>query len=183
MKFLFASDLHGDLAAARALLEAFERERATRLVLLGDLLYHGPRNDLPSAYDPKGVMALLNSHKEIILAVRGNCDTEVDQMVLDFPILADYAVLSLPNGGLAYLTHGHRYNEETPPPMTARDVLIHGHTHVAGVTSCRTGQPCLNPGSVSMPKGNTSPCYMVFEEGRFSIRRLRNGSEFCNLGI
>ena len=118
MKILFACDLHGDRAAVDELLKTFERERADRLVLLGDILYHGPRNDLPRAYDPKGVIALLNGKKDVILAVRGNCDTEVDQMVLDFPILADYAVLPLPNGGLAYLTHGHRYNEETPPPMT-----------------------------------------------------------------
>ena len=159
MKLLFASDLHGDLNAVRMLLAAFEKEGADRLVLLGDLLYHGPRNDLPCAYDPKGVIALLNEKRNSILAVRGNCDTEVDQMVLDFPILADYAVLCLPNGALAYLTHGHRYHEEVPPPMTARDVLLHGHTHVAGVTKCRDGQLCLNPGSVSKPMGGTLPCY------------------------
>lgn len=183
MKLLFASDLHGDVSAVQELLRAFEREGADRLVLLGDLLYHGPRNDLPIAYDPKGVIALLNENKDIILAVRGNCDTEVDQMVLSFPILADYAVLPLPNGGLAYLTHGHRYNEDAPPPMTAKDILIHGHTHVAGVTKCRDGQPCLNPGSVSMPKGDTPPCYMVLEDRTFRIKCLRDGSEYRSLEI
>lgn len=181
MKILFACDLHGDRAAAEDLLKTFERERADRLVLLGDILYHGPRNDLPRAYDPKGVVALLNEKKNVILAVRGNCDTEVDQMVLDFPILADYAVLPLPNGGLAYLTHGHRYNEETPPPMTEKDILIHGHTHVAGLTKCRDGQPCLNPGSVSIPKGGTPACYMVLEDRTFSVRRLADGSIYQNL--
>ena len=183
MKLLFASDLHGDVSAVQELLRAFEREGADRLVLLGDLLYHGPRNDLPIAYDPKGVIALLNENKDIILAVRGNCDTEVDQMVLSFPILADYAVLPLPSGGLAYLTHGHRYNEDAPPPMTAKDLLIHGHTHVAGVTKCRDGQSCLNPGSVSMPKGDTPPCYMVLEDRTFRIKCLRDGSEYRSLEI
>ena len=183
MKLLFASDLHGDVSAVRELLGVFEREKADRLVLLGDLLYHGPRNDLPSAYDPKGVIALLNEKRDVILAVRGNCDTEVDQMVLDFPILADYAVLPLPDGGLVYLTHGHRYNEETPPPMTAKDILMHGHTHVAGVTQCRDGQPCLNPGSVSMPKGGTPPCYMVLEDRTFRIKCLKDGSEYRSLKI
>ena len=184
MKILFACDLHGDRAAVDELLKTFERERADRLVLLGDILYHGPRNDLPHAYDPKGVIALLNGKKDVILAVRGNCDTEVDQMVLDFPILADYAVLPLPNGGLAYLTHGHRYNEETPPPMTGKDILIHGHTHVAGLTKCRDGQPCLNPGSVSIPKENSPHSYVVFENGKFEWKNLETGEiymeqKFC----
>ncbi len=183
MKFMIASDLHGDLTAVKRLLQRFEQEAAERLVLLGDLLYHGPRNDLPAAYDPKGVIALLNGLRDRILAVRGNCDTEVDQMVLTFPILADYAVLPLSNGGLAYLTHGHRYNEEAPPPMTDKDVLLHGHTHVAGKTACVTGQPCLNPGSISMPKGNTPPCYMVLENGAFEIKRMEDGSLWQRIEI
>ncbi len=172
MKFMIASDLHGDLAATTALLDAFCKEKADRLVLLGDLLYHGPRNNLPAAYDPKGVIALLNGVRESILAVRGNCDAEVDQMVLDFPILADYAVLPLDNGALAYLTHGHRYHEQSPMPLGKRDLMLHGHTHVAGVTHCRDGQLCLNPGSVSMPKGDTKPSYIVLEGAR---------AEFCLL--
>ena len=179
MKFFFASDIHGDLAAARAMRDAFERERADRLILLGDLLYHGPRNPLPAAYDPKGVIALLSDMKEQILAVRGNCDTEVDQMVLPFPILADYAVLPLSGGRLAYLTHGHRYHEETPMPLATGDILIHGHTHVAGLTRCKAGQLCLNPGSVSLPKGDTPACYMTLEGSSFSIRRLADGSVFA----
>ena len=178
MKFMIASDLHGDAAAVRQLLDAFKATGADRLILLGDILYHGPRNDLPAAYAPKEVIALLNPMKDKILAVRGNCDTEVDQMVLEFPILADYAILPLANGSLAYLTHGHRYNEEAPLPMTAKDILIHGHTHVAGVTSCRDGQACLNPGSVSMPKGNTPHCYMVLEGNTFEIKRLKDGSSY-----
>ena len=183
MKFLIASDLHGDLCAARALLHVFERERADRLVLLGDILYHGPRNDLPAGYDPKGVIALLNGMKDRILAVRGNCDTEVDQMVLEFPVLADYAVLALSNGALAYLTHGHRYNEQTPPPLCAGDVLLHGHTHVAGVTTCVGGQPCLNPGSLSIPKESTPPCYILLEGSTFTMRCMSDGSEYAVLAL
>lgn len=178
MKILFASDLHGDRAAVEALLAAFHAERAERLVLLGDILYHGPRNDLPAAYDPKGVIALLNPLKEVVLAVRGNCDAEVDQMVLDFPIMADIEELPLRDGVSAYLTHGHHYNEQEPMPMQAGDVMIHGHTHVAGVTQCITGQICLNPGSVSMPKNQTPACYMIYEDGLFDIRRLSDGTSF-----
>ena len=183
MKLLIASDLHGDLTAAKRLIEVYKKEKADRLVLLGDILYHGPRNDLPSGYDPKGVIALLNGYREEILAVRGNCDTEVDQMVLEFPILADYAVIPLANGGLAYLTHGHCYHEQTPPPLGKRDVLLHGHTHVAGITACRDGQPCLNPGSLSIPKMETPPCYILLQDDGFSMRRLADGSEYATLKI
>ena len=180
MKLLFASDLHGDLAAVRRLIEVYRAEGAARLVLLGDILYHGPRNDLPAAYDPRGVIALLNTMKDEIIAVRGNCDAEVDQMVLDFPILAESAVLPLEGGVVAHLTHGHHQNEDAPPAaMGACDVLIHGHSHVAGVTSCKTGHACLNPGSVSMPKNGTPPCYMVYENGVFDIRRLSDGSSYA----
>ena len=175
MKYLIASDLHGDLAATKQLLGAFASEGADRLVLLGDLLYHGPRNDLPTAYAPKGVIEALNAVKAKILAVRGNCDTEVDQMVLEFPILADYAVLPLPCGRLVYLTHGHCYHEQAPMPFGERDVLLHGHTHVAGATRCVGGQLSLNPGSVSIPKGGTQPCYLLLQENTFTLKRLADG--------
>ncbi|MBQ9097933.1 MAG: phosphodiesterase [Clostridia bacterium] len=183
MKWMFASDLHGDLAAARAVMDVFHKEQADRLILLGDLLYHGPRNNLPAAYDPKGVIALLNEYRHKIMTVRGNCDTEVDQMVLEFPILADYAILPLDGDRLCYLTHGHRFNEQTPPPMGERDILIHGHSHAAGVTACRDGQLCLNPGSVSMPKNDTPPCYMILAEKAFEIRRLQDGTLFAKADI
>ena len=115
MKWFIASDLHGSAAYCEQMLAAYAREGADRLVLLGDILYHGPRNDLPEGYAPKAVIAALNPLKEQILCVRGNCDTEVDQMVLEFPILADYAVLA--DGGLTlYLTHGHKFGEQNPPP-------------------------------------------------------------------
>ena len=180
MKILIASDLHGDLAATKALLRAYEREGAERLLLLGDILYHGPRNDLPDGYAPKGVIALLNGMADRILAVRGNCDAEVDQMVLDFPVSAEWERLPIPTG-FVYFTHGHHYHEDKPIPMDAGDVLVHGHTHVAGRTVCRDGQPCLNPGSISIPKNGTPPSYILLENGVFSLRRLFDGIEWERL--
>ena len=176
MKLLIASDIHGDIESAKILIEAFHKNECDKIVLLGDILYHGPRNDLPGRYAPKEVITLLNGYSDKILAVRGNCDTEVDQMVLEFPILADYAVIPLPKGNLAYLTHGHRFHEEAPMPMGAEDVLLHGHTHVAGKTACAGGQVCLNPGSVSMPKGGTPHGYMTLENGVFEIKCLADRS-------
>ena len=177
MKYLIASDLHGDEIAAKALLEAYRKEGAERLVLLGDILYHGPRNDLPAGYCPKGVIALLNPMAREIVAVRGNCDAEVDGMVLDFALDAEWITLDLPYGK-AYLTHGHHFNEEHPMPMEARDVLVHGHSHVSGVTRCVGGQACLNPGSLSIPKEGTPPSYILLEDGVFSLRRLADGVEW-----
>ncbi|MBE6604793.1 MAG: phosphodiesterase [Ruminococcaceae bacterium] len=180
MKFFFASDLHGDLNAARAMAAAFERERAERLFLLGDLLYHGPRNNIPSGYDPRGVIALLSELKSQISAVRGNCDAEVDQMVLPFPIMADYAVLPL-GEHVAYLTHGHLFDGGVPAEILPGDILIEGHTHVAGISTTKAGVTCLNPGSVSMPKGDTPACYMVYDSKTltFTVCRLADGSVFC----
>jgi len=179
MKLLIASDLHGDLAAAERLREQFLRERADRLVLLGDLLYHGPRNALPAHYDPKGVIALLNELRDKILAVRGNCDTEVDQMVLKFPILADYAIFPLLDGSLAYFTHGHKYPDDTALALAQGDVIVRGHTHVAGVSKTRDGRVMLNPGSLAIPKGGTPRCYMIYHEGVFTIRELADGSDYA----
>lgn len=183
MKFLIASDLHGDAVAVRALLDAYKKEGADKLVLLGDVLYHGPRNDLPAGYAPKEVIALLNAMKGEILCVRGNCDTEVDQMVLEFPILADYAVIALPGGGLAYLSHGHHFNAENPPLLGKDDVLLHGHSHLAGITRCATPweNPCLNPGSVSIPKGGTLPSYILLENGVFTLKSLKDGQKYAEL--
>ena len=129
MKLLIASDIHGDIAAARAVVDEYRRSGADRLVLLGDLLYHGPRNDLPKDYAPKEVIALLNSVKDELLCVRGNCDTEVDQMVLEFPILADYALIEA-DGVRMFVTHGHKFNLDNLPPLKTGEVLVHGHTHV-----------------------------------------------------
>ena len=161
MKFLIASDIHGDFSAASAVVEAFERSGADRLVLLGDILYHGPRNDLPADYAPKKVIELLNSVKERILAVRGNCDTEVDQMVLDFPILAEYAFIEC-NGLRMFVTHGHKYNTNNPPHLMRGDILLHGHTHVSAFEKFGNDNVYVNSGSVSIPKENTPKSYVIY---------------------
>ena len=168
MKYMFASDIHGSAYYCRKMLEAYEKEGAKRLVLLGDLLYHGPRNDLPREYAPKEVIAMLNAKKDEFYAVRGNCEAEVDQMVLQFPVMADYCILEL-EGRTFYATHGHIYNEGNLPPMKKGDILIHGHTHV--LRADRT-ENCmiLNPGSVSIPKEGNPPTYAVYEDGIFCIK-------------
>ncbi len=170
MKWLIASDIHGSALYAERLMAAFERENAQRMLLLGDLLYHGPRNALPEGYDPPRVIALLNERKDRLLCVRGNCEAEVDQMVLRFPVLADYALLPLENR-LIFITHGHLYNEEHLPPLQKGDILLHGHTHVP---ACREHDDFvyLNPGSVSIPKENSPHSYMTLENGLFTWRTL-----------
>ena len=164
---MIASDIHGSAFYCRKLLEAFEASGANRLVLLGDILYHGPRNDLPKEYAPKEVLAMLNGCKDRIYCVRGNCDTEVDQMVLEFPVMADYALLVI-DGITIYATHGHVYHENHLPPMQKGDVLLHGHTHVLRADQCGD-ITILNPGSVSIPKEGNPPTYAILEDGVFRI--------------
>lgn len=170
MKLLIASDIHGSAYYCRKLLERYEEEQADRLILLGDLLYHGPRNDLPEEYAPKEVLAMLNERKEEILCVRGNCDTEVDQMVLQFPILADYAFL-YERGRMIFLTHGHIFHEQNLPMLKKGDILLHGHTHVP---VCREHETYvyMNPGSVSIPKEGSVHGYLIYEDGSFIWRDL-----------
>lgn len=170
MKYMIASDLHGSAYYCRKMLEAFENEGAKRLILLGDLLYHGPRNDLPREYAPKEVIAMLNPRKEEILCVRGNCDTEVDQMVLEFPILADYGFL-YEKGHMIFITHGHVFNEKNLPMLKKGDILLHGHTHVP---VCREHEDYvyMNPGSVSIPKEGSAHSYMTYEDGVFLWKNL-----------
>ena len=162
MKYMIASDIHGSAFFARKLLEAFEREGAEKLILLGDILYHGPRNDLPKGYAPKEVIDMLNHIADRILCVRGNCDTEVDQMVLSFPVLADYALFVL-NGHSIFATHGHEYNETSLPPITRGDILLCGHTHVPKCVK-HEKYTYMNPGSVSIPKEDSPNSYMILEE-------------------
>jgi len=169
MKLLTASDIHGDLESMELVLRAFESEDADKILLLGDLLYHGPRNDLPKTYAPKAVIELLNKNKDRILAVRGNCDTEVDQMVLNFPILADYAYLSL-DGLSIFATHGHHHNTQTPPPLSRGEILLHGHTHVLKCEEFGSENFYLNPGSAALPKENNPRTYMVYENRTFTVK-------------
>ncbi len=175
MKLVIASDIHGSAYYCRKLMEAYEREQGDKLILLGDLLYHGPRNDLPKEYAPKEVLGMLNERKEEILCVRGNCDTEVDQMVLEFPILADYGFF-YERGRMIFLTHGHVYHEGHLPMLKKGDVLLHGHTHVS---ACRVHETYvyLNPGSVSIPKEGSKHGYMTYEDGKFCWKDL-NGEEY-----
>ena len=174
MKWMIASDLHGSAYYGKKMVEALEREGAGRLLLLGDLLYHGPRNDLPRDYAPKEVIPLLNSLKDRLGCVRGNCDAEVDQMVRDFPVLADYCVL--PAGEkLIYATHGHIYNLKNLPPLTEGDILLHGHTHVPAWTEFGQGNVYLNPGSLSIPKENSPHSYMTLEDGVFYWKDVDTG--------
>ena len=171
MKWMIASDLHGSYYYAQQLQQAFEREQADRLLFLGDLLYHGPRNDLPRDYAPKQVIPLLNSLAPKLLCVRGNCDAEVDQMVLPFPCMAEFSELLL-DGKTFYLTHGHHANPDKLPPLPEGSVFLFGHTHVK-MDEVRGGIRCLNPGSVSIPKDGSHSC-LVYENGNFSVKILED---------
>ena len=182
MKWMIASDLHGSAYYCRKMLEAFEREGADRLFLLGDLLYHGPRNDLPREYAPKEVIPLLNGKREKLLCVRGNCDAEVDQMVLEFPVLADYAVLPV-GQRLIYATHGHIYHVKNLPPLAPGDVLLHGHTHVPAWTEFGQENLYLNPGSVSIPKENSLHSYMTLEGNTMQWKELESSAVFHELTL
>ncbi|MEG2087336.1 MAG: phosphodiesterase [Angelakisella sp.] len=170
MKLLFASDIHGSAYWCARLLERYQAESPHRLVLLGDLLYHGPRNDLPRDYNPKQVFAMLNPLKGAITAVRGNCDSEVDQMVLDFPMMADYLPL-LVEGKTLFCTHGHLFSPDALPPLQPGDVLLSGHTHLFG--DCMVnGIRCLNTGSVALPKENRPCSYLLYDNGEFTIKDM-----------
>jgi len=182
MKLMIASDLHGSAYYTHQLLDAWDREGAPRLFLLGDILYHGPRNDLPREYAPKEVIPLLNGKKEKLLCVRGNCDAEVDQMVLEFPVLADYAVLPV-GRRLIYATHGHIYHVKNLPPLAPGDVLLHGHTHVPAWTEFGQGNLYLNPGSVSIPKENSPHSYMTLEENTMQWKELESSAVFHELTL
>lgn len=165
MKWLVASDIHGSEFYCKEVLKAFDREQADRLLLLGDILYHGPRNDLPAEYAPKKVISLLNERRKSILCVRGNCDAEVDQMVLEFPIMADYAIIDL-GDRLVYATHGHVHGEQNPPPLQKDDILLCGHTHVPKCVEHKS-YIYMNPGSAALPKEDSHHGYMIIQDGEF----------------
>ncbi len=169
MKLIIASDIHGSTFWCRRLCDVIEEFQPDRILLLGDLLYHGPRNDLPRDYAPKQVIPMLSRWKDRILAVRGNCEAEVDQMVLPFPCMADYALLSC-DGLDLYLTHGHKWSPDNLPPLTDGTVFLSGHTHVK-LDESRGGIRCLNPGSVSIPKDGTHSC-ILYSGGSFQFRIL-----------
>ena len=159
MKWFIASDIHGSAYWCKKMLEAYKAEKADRILLLGDILYHGPRNDLPQEYNPKAVIEMLNGLKDEIISVRGNCDTEVDQMVLEFPVLADYAYITH-ESTTVFATHGHVYNTGKLPPLKNGDILLHGHTHVP-VCEQHGSYTYIYPGSVSITKENSHHGYII----------------------
>ena len=180
LKWMIASDIHGSAFYCEQMLSAFLREGADRILLLGDLLYHGPRNDLPLGYAPKEVIAQLSGVKDKVFCVRGNCEAEVDQMVLPFPVLADYCLLEQ-KGRVVFATHGHHYNLENPPLLQPGDVLLHGHTHIPAKDNS-LGFWYLNPGSVSIPKENSPHSYMTLEDGQFLWKDL-DGAVYDSLAL
>lgn len=183
MKLMFASDVHGSAFYCKKMTELYRAEKAERLIILGDILYHGPRNDLPRDYAPKEVSAVLNAMKDEILAVRGNCDAEVDQLMLEFPIMADYMTI-FDCGRMFFITHGHTHNTSSLPPLRDGDLLIHGHTHLYTIEPIaeKKGSFYINPGSVSLAKNGNENSYMLYENGIFTIKTL-NGDVIKELNI
>jgi putative phosphoesterase len=162
MKILFLSDIHGVPSTLEQALAAAEPLMYDKIVLLGDLLYHGPRNGVPNFYDPVKVVGILNGLKDRIVAVRGNCDAEVDQMMFEFPMMSDYAILETENEKF-FLTHGHLWNECRLPPLGTGTILAHGHTHIPELKKLECGITIYNPGSVSLPKGGSSRSFGFYD--------------------
>ncbi len=173
MKLFFASDLHGSLPATERMLKKYKASGADYLVLLGDLLNHGPRNPIPQGYQPAAVAELLNQYSDQILAVRGNCDSEVDQMLLNFPMLESYAWILLEKGQRIFLTHGHIYNSDNRPPLKRGDIIAYGHTHIP-LAEQNGEQFIYNPGSITFPKGDYVASYGLYEEGRLKVLSFSN---------
>lgn len=170
MKLMIASDIHGSAYYCRKMIEAYKNEKAEKLLILGDILYHGPRNDLPCEYAPKEVIGMLNPMADELLCVRGNCDTEVDQMVLDFPVLAEYAIFYV-KGRTVFATHGHNFNPANPPKIKKGDILLNGHTHVPAFEETEKFI-YVNPGSVSIPKENSEHGYIILEDNTLTWKNL-----------
>lgn len=175
MKLFFISDIHGSAVFLQQALDCFASERADYLVLLGDELYHGARNPLPEGYDTKKTAALLNEYADNIIAVRGNCDSEVDQMVLNFPMMSDYSTV-LHEGRRLFLTHGHLFHPDHLPPLSGGDVFCYGHTHLP-VAEKKENIILFNPGSITLPKEGNPHTYGVLSDSYLSIKAL-NGETF-----
>lgn len=175
MKLMIASDIHGSKHFCEKLLVKYMDESPEKLIVLGDLLYHGPRNDIPEGYDPKRVCTLLNLVKDNLICVKGNCDAEVDQSILEFPIMSEYAVI-FADDIVMYLTHGDKYNIDNPLPMNEHNIMIYGHTHIPLYEENENGV-FVNPGSVSIPKENSEHSYLIYEDGVFTWKDLE-GNEY-----
>ena len=181
MKLMFASDIHGSLPATERVLERFAQSGAQWLIILGDVLNHGPRNALPEGYAPADVAVKLNGVAQRVIAVRGNCDSEVDQMLLDFPITAPWQQV-LSERYRLFLTHGHLYSPEKMPPLAAGDVLVYGHTHIP-VAEKRGDIFLFNPGSVSIPKGGFPASYGLLEGDRLQVLALDDHQVIAEVAI
>jgi len=173
MRIVFFSDVHGCVSAVNVLFDRIKEIRPDKFVMLGDALYHGPRNALPSLYSAKDTAEHLNHLKDNMIAVRGNCDAEVDQMMLDFPMMADYSTMLLEHG-FFFLTHGHIFHPDHLPPLSDGSVFVSGHTHIP-VLHRKSGIIFFNPGSVSIPKGGYPPSFGVLENDILSVRSLLDG--------
>lgn len=181
MKIFFISDIHGSIECLNKALEQFHKEGADYIAVLGDALYHGPRNDIPKNYAPKEVVEVLNKYRNKIIAVRGNCDSEVDQMLLNYPMMNDYTVI-LYNGKRLFLTHGHIYNKENLPNIQAGDILIHGHTHIPLAEKMHNGIILFNPGSITIPKENNKNSYGILEDNILKVKDL-HGNIIMDISI
>ncbi len=169
MKLFFASDLHGSVPATKETIDLFIASGAKHLILLGDILYHGPRNPVPEGYNPSQVADLLNQYSKQIIAVRGNCDSEVDQMLLNFPMMMDYAWVLLETGQRLFLTHGHLYNSSNLPELREGDVMVHGHTHVP-VAESQDGITIFNPGSMTFPRNGLPRSYGLMNANTLTVK-------------
>lgn len=170
MKLMISSDIHGSYYYCNKMVDVYNKENAKRLILLGDLLYHGPRNDLPKEYNPKQVIRILNDLKDDLICIRGNCDADVDQMVLEFPILAEYMIMFL-NEHMVFATHGHVYNKQNLSKLKYKDILLNGHTHIYEMEDM--GEYIyINPGSISLPKNNNKNSYIIYEDNVFILKDL-----------
>ena len=170
MKLFFISDIHGSVYYLNQAMERYLIEEADYIVILGDILYHGARNPLPKEYNPKGVIEILNNYSDRIIAVRGNCDSEVDQMTLSFPIMSAYSNI-LCNKVRLFLTHGHIYNEDNMVDLKEGSALIYGHTHILRAEK-KDNLYFLNPGSITLPKENNPHTYGLIEDCSFKIKDL-----------
>ena len=179
MKYLIVSDIHGALPTLEMVLDFYRKEKCDMLCILGDILNYGPRNRIPEGIDAKGIAERLNSMADEIIAVRGNCDAEVDQMVLDFPLMNTYEMIEA-DGLKMFATHGHVYSPGNPPPFVEFDVLLNGHTHISALDNMGDYY-YINPGSVSIPKGGTTNSFIIYENREFSLRELETCDEIDNI--
>jgi len=177
LKLIFISDIHGSARAMNFMEKVFGELKPDYIVILGDELYHGPRNPLPNGYDPKETARILNKYSTKIIAVCGNCDAQVDQMMLDYPIMADYSQIVMKERKI-FLTHGHIYNPENMPKLNKGDIFVSGHTHIP-VLEEKNGIYIINPGSISLPKGDNLPSYAIYEQNEINLYEINAYNSTC----